>query len=357
MPGRMLLIRPGFVGLCFRFIAEEQALQRRDLIKAGLGLGALFISVPVRMGNAQTGMRRIGLLIARPEADAEGRKQEAAFERGLAELGWAPGRNIEVHTRWETPDADRRMTFVRELLAIKPDVLVINSTAYLRIARPEVGNIPVVFVAIADPVAQGFVQSLAHPGGTSTGFGAEEPSLGAKWMELLKEIAPAVSNVSVIYNPDTAPMAPLFVPSIEAVRSAVPFAVRRAPVRSDSELDAAIADAGQSPLSGLIFLPDSFLASRSNDVVASVARHKVPAVYSIAAFARNGGLVSLGVERADIFYRAARYVDRILKGENPADLPVQMPDKFEIVINLKAAKSLSLAIPPALLARADEVIE
>jgi putative ABC transport system substrate-binding protein len=357
MPGKMLLIETGFSRLCSGLVAEELALQRRDLIKAGLGLGTLVATGPAREGYAQSGTKRIGLLIARPETDAEGKKQEAAFERGLAELGWTPNRNIEIHTRWETPDTDRRLNFVRELLAVKPDVLVINSTAYLRIAKPEVGNIPVVFIAITDPVAQGFVQSLAHPGGTSTGFGAEEPSLGSKWMELLKEIAPSVSNVSVVYNPDTAPMAPLFVPPIEAVRSGVPFAVRRAPVRNDAELDAAIADAGQSPSSGLIFLPDSFLASRSNGVVAAVAKRRIPAVYSIAAFARNGGLVSLGVERADQFYRASRYVDRILEGENPADLPVQIPDKFEIVINLKTAKSLGLAIPPALLARADEVIE
>jgi putative tryptophan/tyrosine transport system substrate-binding protein len=332
-------------------------MKRRDVIRAGLGLGALASVGFMSKGYAQSARRRIGILIARPQDDPEGRKQHAAFERGLSELGWRPGQNVDIDTRWETPDAARRLAFVRELVALKPDVLVINSTGYLRLAQPEIGAIPVVFVAIADPVAQGFVQSLAQPGGAMTGFGAEEPSMASKWMELLKEIAPDIRNVSVIYNPDTAPSAPLFVQSIEAVRSGTAVAVRRAPVRSDDELEAAIAAAAQVQSPGLIFLPDSFLASRSQSVVVAVARHRLPAVYSLAAFSRNGGLISLGIERAEVFYRAARYTDRILKGEKPAALPVQMPDKFELVVNLKAAKSLGLTMPPALLARADEVIE
>jgi putative ABC transport system substrate-binding protein len=312
---------------------------------------------PAPKAQAQSGSRRIGLLIARPEADPDGRKHLAAFERGLSELGWTVGRNVEINTRWEAPQAATRLTYVRELVALKPDVLVINSTAYLRIAQPEIGGIPVVFVAIADPVAQGFVQSLPRPGGTLTGFGAEEPSMGSKWVELLKELVPDIRNITVIFNPDTAPSAPLFVSSVEAVKSQIGAAVRRTLVRSDAELHAAIEAAAQLPSSGLIFLPDSFLASRSAAVVAAVAAHKLPAVYSIAAFPRNGGLISLGIERAEIFYRAARYADRILKGEKPAELPVQMPDKFELVVNLKTAKSMGLDMTPALLARADEVIE
>lgn len=357
MPGRVVLSSVGFVRLCYRFIAEGAALQRRDLIKAGLGLGALFASGLVREGRAQSGTRRIGLLIARLETDPEGKKQEAAFKRGLAELGWTAGRNIAIDTRWETPDATTRLVAIRELVRLKPDLLVINSTAYLRIAKPEVGTIPVVFVAIADPVAQGFVHSLAHPEGTWTGFGVEEPTMGSKWMELLREIAPDIRNISVIFNPDTAPMAPLFVSSVEAVKSTLPSVVKQAPVHNDTELEAVVASAAQLPSSGLIFLPDTFLASRTATVAATVARHAVPAVYSVAAFVRDGGLISLGIERANIFYRAAGYADRVLKGERPSDLPVQMPDKFELAVNLKTAKSLGRVIPPALLARADEVVE
>jgi putative ABC transport system substrate-binding protein len=242
-------------------------------------------------------------------------------------------------------------------VALKPDVLVINSTPYLRIAQKEAESFPIVFVAIADPVAQGFVQSLAHPGGTLTGFGVEEPTMGSKWMELLKECAPDTRSVTAVYNPDTAPMTPLFFPSIEAVTSPVPFELHRAPVRNDHELERAIGSAAERPSPGLIFLPDSYLASRATAVVASVAKHSIPAVYSISDFARSGGLIALGIERVDIFRRAAAYVDRILKGEKPSNLPVQMPDKFELIVNMKAARSLGLVFPATLVARADEVIE
>lgn len=331
-------------------------MQRRDILRASLGAAASAATFVTRTW-AQSGLRRVGVLIARPQSSPEGKKQQAAFELGLAKLGWSRGRNLEIDFRWETSDAAERQAFVRQLVALKPDVLVINSTPYLRIAQKEAGSIPIVFVAIADPVAQGFVQSLAHPGGTLTGFGVEEPAMGSKWMELLKECAPAVRSVTAIYNPDTAPMTPLFFPFIEAVRAPVPFELARVPVRNDPELQSAIASAAERPDPGMIFLPDSFLASRATSVVALVAKHRIPAVYSISTFARSGGLIALGIERADIFRRAASYVDRVLKGEAPASLPVQMPDKFELIVNLKTAASLGLVLPAALVARADEVIE
>jgi len=330
-------------------------MHRRDLLNASLGI--IFTGGLVGKTQAQSSVRRVGVLIARPQSSPEGLKQQDAFERGLAMFGWTRGRNIEIDFRWETSDVSGRKAFIRELVALKPDVLVINSTPYLRIAKEEAGSVPIVFVAIADPVAQGFVQSLARPGGTLTGFGVEEPAMGSKWMELLKECAPDTRSVTAVYNPETAPMTPLFFPSIEAVKSPVPFQLNRAPVRNDLELESTIASASERPGPGLIFLPDSYLASRAATVVASVAKHRIPAVYSISAFARTGGLVALGIERADIFYRSAAYVDRILKGEKPSDLPVQMPDKFELVVNLKTARSLGLVFPPTLLARADEVIE
>lgn len=331
-------------------------MQRRDALKAALGATALAAGGAGKAW-AQSSVRRVGVLIARPQSSPEGMKQRAAFESGLAALGWTRGVNLEIDIRWETADVDERQAFIRELVGLKPDVLVINSTPYLRIAQKEAGAVPIVFVAVADPVAQGFVQSLARPGGSLTGFGVEEPAMGSKWMELLKECAPQTRSVTAVYNPDTAPMTPSFFPWIEAVKSSVPIQLNRAPVRNDIELESAIASTAERPTPGLIFLPDSYLASRVNSVVASVAKHRIPAVYSISAFARSGGLISLGIERAEIFHRAAAYVDRILKGDKPSSLPVQMPDKFELIVNLKAASSLGLVFPATLTARADEVIE
>ena len=327
-------------------------MQRRAFITGTLAVLALQSTAV-----AQAKPKRIGVFIARPESDPDGQKQFAAFKRRLTELGWTIGTSADIAVRWEASDPAKILAFVRELVAAGPDLLVINSSGYLRAALPEIGATPVVFVAIADPVAQGFVQSLSRPGGTLTGFGAEVPSMGAKWMELLKEVAPNTLAVTVIYNPNTAPTAPLFVSSIDAYKTRVGLSVRSLPVRDEAELKGAIAEAAHLPSSGLIFLADSFLASRAALVADTVAKYGLPAVYSIAAFPRNGGLIALGIERAAIFYRAAGYVDRILKGENPSTLPVEMPDKLELVLNLKTAKSLGLAIAPTILARADEVIE
>jgi putative ABC transport system substrate-binding protein len=214
-----------------------------------------------------------------------------------------------------------------------------------------------VFDAIADPVAQGFIQSLGRPGGLITGFGAEEPSLGGKWVELLGEIAPNIGSITVIFNQNSAPFASTFLPSAHAVHLSSSPEVIVSPVFSETELEQAISAAGNRRSGGLIFLPDSFLNSRPEMVVGLATKAKLPAMYSIPSFPKNGGLVSYGFDRANVFYRAASYVDRILRGENPGDLPVQFPAKFELVINLKAAKALGLTVPQNLLALADEVIE
>jgi ABC-type uncharacterized transport system substrate-binding protein len=306
---------------------------------------------------AQERMRRVGVLIGRAVNDLEGQQQAAAFRRGLEELGWSPGLNVDIDFRWQTDDAGQRTAFVRELIDRKSDILVVNSTPYLVAARQATKELPIVFVAIADPVAQGFVQSLDRPGGTMTGLGVEEPAMGAKWAEMLKEIAPGVRSITIIFNPNSAPFARMFLPSIEAVRSSAAVELFVAPVRNQSELEQAIAAADTRPASGLIFLPDSFINSRPAMIAALVARHKLPAIYSISSPVQNGGLIAYGINRADLFHQAAKYVDRILKGTKPADLPVQMPTKFELAINLKAARALGLTVPPALLARADEVIE
>jgi putative ABC transport system substrate-binding protein len=281
------------------------------------------------------------------------------LRRGLEELGWVAGRNVEIDYRWQTDDEAQRQGFARELVALKPDVLVANTTPALSAARQATTTVPIVFVAIADPVAQGFVQSLAHPGGLITGFGAEEPSMGGKWVEMLREIAPGIGRITVIFNPTSAPFGSMFLPSMQVAHpsssSSPEIIVSR--VLSEADVENAIMAAASQPSSGLVFLPDSFLNSRPDMIVSLVAKHPVPAIYSIPTFPRSGGLIAYGIERVDIFYRAAAYVDRVLRGEKPSDLPVQFPTKFELVINLRAAKALGLNVPQSLLVTADEVIE
>jgi len=317
--------------------------------------GAAAWPMAARAQQAQR-MRRIGVLMARTAGDPEGQKQAAALRSGLAELGWSAG-NIEIELRWSAGDALRAEAQAKELVDLRVDVLVANGTPCLLAARQATQSIPIVFVAVADPVVQGFVRSLAQPGGTITGFGVEEPSLGAKWVELLREIAPRVGSITVIFNPDAAPFARMFLPSMEAVRRSAFFELVEAPVRSESEIKRAITAAGARPAPGLIVLPDSFLNAHREIIVAVTAEQRLPAIYSVSDFTRSGGLIAYGINRADLFRRAASYVDRILKGAKPADLPVQLPTKFELAINLKTAKALGLEPPPMLLARADEVIE
>jgi putative ABC transport system substrate-binding protein len=295
--------------------------------------------------------------MGRSANDPEGQKQATALQRGLEELGWSPGRNLEIDYRWPAGNAGLAQASAKELVELRPDILVANSTPSLIAARGATSTIPIVFVAIADPVAQGFVQSLARPGGNMTGFEAEEPSMGAKWVQLLNEIAPRVGPITVIFNPDSAPFSRMFLPSMEAARPADAFQLIISQVRNETEINRAIVAAGRQPSGGLIVLPDSFLSSRHEMIVALVAKQHLPAIYSVSEFSRSGGLIAYGFDRADQFRRAAAYVDRILKGEKPADLPVQLPTKFQLVINLKTAKALGLTVPQTLLVAADEVIE
>jgi len=330
-------------------------ITRRDFV---LLLGAAATAWPLA-ARAQQGerRRRIGVLIARPEWDVEGQSYVTAFEEGLQRSGWITGRNVDVDYRWTAGNPSLSQAAVQELVATSPDILVINSTANLFAAKQAAGTTPIIMAAIADPVAQGFVQSLARPGGNITGFSVEEPTMGAKWVELLKEAAPQVKHITAIFNPGSSPFAKMFLPSIEDARTLFSFEVAIAPITNEDEVERAVASAARLPGGGLLFLPDSFLASRRETIAGIVARHKIPAIYSTATFVRSGGFIGYGFDRADIFYRAAGYVDRILKGANPAELPVQTPVKFELAINLGAAKALNIELPPTLIARADEVIE
>ncbi len=329
-------------------------MKRREFITLLSGAAAWPLAAGAQQGERR---RRVGVLIARPERDVEGQNYVAAFEQGLQRSGWISGRNLDLDYRWTAGDPSLSQAAVQELVATRPDILVINSTANLFAAKQAAGTTPIVMAAIADPVAQGFVQSLARPGANITGFSVEEPTMGAKWVELLKEAAPQVRRITAIFNPGSSPFAKMFLPSIEDARTLFSFELAVAPITNEDEVERAVAAAARQPGGGLLFLPDSFLASRREAIAGIVAKHKIPAIYSTATFVRSGGLIGYGFDRADIFYRAAGYVDRILKGANPAELPVQTPVKFELAINLGAAKALSIELPPTLIARADEVIE
>jgi putative ABC transport system substrate-binding protein len=328
---------------------------RRRQFLAVLGGGAAW---PLAARAQQRGgMRRIGVLMGRPAGDPDGQKQVAAFQHGLEELGWIAHRNVEIDYRWQTDDANQRQAFAKELIDLKPDILVANTTPALAAARQATTSIPMVFVSIADPVAQGFVQSLARPGGNITGFAAEEPTMGGKWVEMLREIAPGINRITAIFNPTSAPFGPMYLPSMRTVGPSPSLEIVAAPVVSDADIESAIAAAARPPSGALVSLPDSFLNARPDTIAAMVARHRLPAIYPVASFPRSGGLLAYGIERSDLFYRAAAYVDRILRGERPSELPVQFPAKFELVINLKTARALGLTMPQILLVAADEVIE
>ena len=245
----------------------------------------------------------------------------------------------------------------KELVEPQPDVLLASSTPVVAALARETGTIPIVFVVVSDPIGSGFIESLARPGGNMTGFINIESSLGGKWLELLKELAPSISRVAVMFNPDTAPHAEYYVRPFEVAAASLAVKPSTAPVRSATDIEQAIFDLGRATASGLIVLPDTFTTVHRGAIISAAASSNVPAIYPFRYMAGDGGLISYGVDLIDLYRRAAPYVDRILKGGKPADLPVQQPTKFEFAINLKTAKSLGLDVPPSLLARADEVIE
>jgi putative ABC transport system substrate-binding protein len=302
-------------------------------------------------------MRRIGVLMARRSDDAEGRKQFAALQQGLVELGWSAGQAVHVEARWTVGNVAEALKFARELVESKPDVLVANATPSLIAMRQATATIPVVFVSVADPVGQGFVPSLSRPGGNITGFSVEEASMGGKWLAVLKEAVPRVRRIAIIYNPDTAPYAPMFFPAMQAAAPKMAVALSFSPVHTAAGIEGVIAAAGRVPDGGLIVLPDSFMFGQRQNIVALTAEHRLPAIYPILTFVTDGGLIAYGIDRVDLFRRAAVYVDRILRGASPAELPVQQPTKFELAVNLKTAKVLGLTVPQSLLISADQVIE
>jgi putative tryptophan/tyrosine transport system substrate-binding protein len=328
-------------------------MKRRDFITL---LGGAAAAWPVA-ARAQQGerVRRIGVLMHLAADDPEGQARFAAFLRGLQQLGWTDGRNVRVETRWGANNADRGR-YAAELVALAPDVILASTTPAMMALQQSSRTVSVVFANVADPVGAGFVESLVRPGGNATGFTPYEYSISGKWLELLKEIAPSVTRAAIIRDAANPAGIGMFA-VIQSVASS--FGVELSPIvaRDGGEIERAVTAFARSPNGGLVVLGTSFGALHSDLMVMLAARHRLPAVYPFRYFVTGGGLISYGPDSHDQYRRAAAYVDRILKGEKPADLPVQHPTKYELVINLKTAKALGFDLPASVLSRADEVIE
>jgi putative ABC transport system substrate-binding protein len=302
-------------------------------------------------------MRRIGVLTPYSESDPYAKAQFGAFVQGLAELGWSEGRNLRMDVRWAAGDLDRVRVYAKELVMLQPDVILVDSTPQTAALQHETRTIPIVFVVVSDPVGSGFVAGLPRPGGNMTGFSNQDPSMGGKWVELLSEIAPTLSRVAAMFNPETAPFVrSYYLPPFEAAARSHKIEPTVALVHSDAEIETAITSLGRES-GGLVIMPDAFLLSHRASIISLANQNKVPAASQTSSITRDGGLISYGPDLADLYRRGADYVDRVLRGAKPSELPVQLPTKFELVINLKTAKALGLTVPPSLLARADEVIE
>ena len=301
-------------------------------------------------------MRRIGVLEPGRADDPDIQARSTAFLQALQQLGWTDGSNVRIDTRWPTANADNIRKHVAELVALKPDLIVASGTSTAVPLVQATRTVPIVFVGVTDPVSSGLVDSLARPGGNATGFMQFEYGLTAKWPELLKEIAPGVKRVAVLRNPAVTGGIGQFA-IIQYVASLVGVEVSPVDLRDTGDIERAVTSLGRAGNGGLIVTADGLSVRHRELIIRLAALHKLPAVYSRRLFVADGGLISYGADRVDFFRQAAAYVDRILKGEKPADLPVQAPTKYELVINLKTAKALGLTVPPTLLARADEVIE
>ena len=303
-------------------------------------------------------MRRIGVLMAHAETDPEFQDYLAAFREELRKFGWMEGRNIQIDARWGALDnAEVRERSANELISLQPDVILSQNTPPTATMLQQTRTIPVIFVIVADPVGSGFVASLARPGSNATGFIVMEPTIASKWLELLKEIAPSVKRAAFLFNPATTPFADIYLNPFKAAAPTLGVEAITAPVHNPSDLESVFAAQAHALNGGLIVMPDGFLNVHRAEIVSLAARYGVPTVYPWRFFPEIGGLLSYGNEQRDSFRLAATYVDRILKGEKPADLPVQAPVKFELVINMKAAKALGLDVPPHLQQRADKLIE
>jgi putative tryptophan/tyrosine transport system substrate-binding protein len=330
-------------------------MKRREFI-ALLGSGAVAASSAARAQQRQ--LKHVGILMGYAEAEPDTQGRMAAFRGAFEQLGWKDGRNVAITYRFGVGELDRVRSYAKELVGLNPDLIVCETTPTLKALADQTSTIPIIFVSVSDPVSNGFVADLARPGGNITGFTNFEATMGGKWVELLKTIAPSSKRVGVIFNPDTAPGGgAYFLSSVAASAPALQVEVLAFPVRSDDEIAQALTGLGREPGSGLIVMLDVSMAVHRTAIIAQAAANRVPTIYPWRFGAADGGLVSYGVDVPDLHRRAAAYADRILKGAKAADLPVQQPTKFELVVNLKTAKALDIEVSPMLLATADEIIE
>ncbi len=330
-------------------------MRRRELI-AGIAASAATWQLEARAQHGER-VRRVGILMGGNRDDAEMEVRLEALQSGLKELGWIEGRNITLEYRWAGGDAQRFDRFSNELILMQPDVIFATTFAAAAALKERARTIPIVFVMVSDPVGAGIVTSLARPGGNLTGFTPFESSLGGKWIELLREIFPGLTRAMIVFNPDTARNAPPFIASAQTAGASLGVATVPTPVREISEIENIARTSTDHSGSALVIAPDAFLAGRYRSIVAIAANHRLPLISPFRFFTVAGALVSYGINIPSEYRRATGYINRILRGEDPALLPVQAPTKFELIINQTAARALGINVPPMLLARADEVIE
>jgi putative ABC transport system substrate-binding protein len=328
-------------------------MKRREFITLLTGAAAWPLAARAQQGGR---VRLIGLLMVGGGNDPEVKTVVSAFTQGLADLGWTDGRNVRIDLRGAGGDINRSRALAQELVGLQPDIIVTNAVVTTVALQRETRTIPIVFVSVADPVASGIVPRLNQPGGNITGFALYETTLGGKWLQLLSEIAPGLKRAAIMFGADN-PSAVAYVSSFETAARSLKVEPIIAPVHSDVEIETTFIALGREPQGGLVVMPNVFTFLHRASIISAAARNNVPAVYASSPFARDGGLLSYGVDAIDIWRRAASYADRILRGEKPGDLPVQFPTKFEMVVNLKTATALGLKVPLSILVRADEVIE
>ena len=329
-------------------------MRRREFL-ALLGGAAAFKPVATHAQTAAT--KRIGVMIGLSSADPAAQAEMTAFRDGLAALGWTEGRNLKIEYRWPGSEPERMRAAAKELAGLKLDLLVTRTTPGTLAMRSEAPATPIVFVIVAEPMESGLVQNMARPGGNVTGFTNFEAGASSKWLELLKAVAPQVSRVALMYNPRTAPYAPIFMRNAESAARTLGLDLKPTHISGQHDIEVAIRGLANPPGGGLVTLTDSFMTENRDLVIAMTAHHRVPAVYTNRNFPLNGGLIAYVADYPDLWRRAAGYVDRILKGARPGDLPVQQPNKYELIVNLKTARELGINVPSTLLATADEVIE
>ena len=329
-------------------------MRRRDFLRLAAGLAA---GLPLAGARSAERAKRLGVLMSNKEGDPVATMRVAKFREGLAQLGWREGQNLQIEWRWGGGDIALTRRYAEELVNLAPDILLGNGTPAAVALKQATTTIPIVFSVVNDPVAQGIISSMAHPGGNITGFSFLEYSMVGKSLEMLKRIAPQSKSVAIMFNPETYPYYDIHLKSFATVASKLSLELSAAPVKSVIEIDAAFAKLGKQPGSTVLVTPDPFMLVNRAAAIKAAAQYRVPASYSYRPIVEEGGLTSYGADAGDIFFRSAGYIDRILKGAAPGDLPAQAPVKFEIAFNVRTAKALGLEIPPDLLALADAVVE